>query len=80
MIVTGYKFLTIEDFNASNELCNSYYGIPVNDTDTTRDWLAYTISYKLDNAVDFYYCVADETTVLGAPIEFEVRDFTDMLN
>jgi len=50
MIVTGYKFLTIEDFNTSNELCNAYYGI------------------------------RDETTVLGVPTDFEVRDFTDMLN
>jgi hypothetical protein len=79
MIVTGYKFLTIEDFNASNELCNAYYGIPVNETDTTRDWLAYSISYNLNNSVDFYYCVCDETAILGAPTEFEVRDMIDML-
>ena len=32
MTVTVYKFLTIEDFNTSNELCNTYYGIPINET------------------------------------------------
>lgn len=79
MTVIGYKYNTIQDFNVSNELCNDYYGIPVNETDTTRNWLAYSISYNLDNSVDFYYCVANESLILGAPTEFEVRDFIDML-
>lgn len=74
MIVTGYKFLTIADFDTANALCNNYYGIPVNDTDTTRNCIAYSTSYTVANEVDFYFWVGDENIVLGAPTEFEVRE------
>ena len=77
MIVLGYKFLTIEDFNTSNDLCNKYYGIPVNDTDTTRNWIAYSISYTVSNEIDFYFWVGNETIILGSPTEFEVREKTE---
>lgn len=79
MIVTGYKFLTIEDFNTSNSLLNNHYGIPVNDTDTTQNWIAYSISYTLSNDIDFYFWVGNETIVLGAPTDFEVRDQIEMI-
>tara|TARA_R110000803_G_scaffold16142_2_gene44350 strand:+ start:234 stop:473 length:240 start_codon:yes stop_codon:yes gene_type:complete len=74
MIVTGYKFLTIEDFNTSSSLLNTHYGIPVNDTDTTQNWIAYSTSYTLTNDIDFYFWVGNESIVLGAPTDFEVRE------
>jgi hypothetical protein len=74
MIVTGYKFLTLEDFNTSSSLLNTHYGIPVNDTDTTTNWVSYRISYTLKNEIDFYYFIGNETIVLGAPTDFEVRE------
>jgi len=74
MIVTGYKFLTIEDFNTSSSLLNNYYGIPVNETDITQNYIAYSISYTLTNDVDFYFWVGNETEILGVPSDFEVRE------
>jgi hypothetical protein len=74
MIVLGYKFLTIADFDTANSLCNNYYGIPVNEIDTTRNWIAYSTSYTVANEVDFYFWAGNETEVLGAPTEFEVRE------
>jgi hypothetical protein len=68
----GYKYNTIQEFEVDNELCNAHYGIPVNETDTTRNWLGYSISYTVELNIDFYY-VSGTELVLGEPTEFEVR-------
>ena len=68
----GYKYNTIAEFEVDNQLCNTFYGIPVNETDTTRNWLGYSMSYTVELNIDFYYVPGTEP-VLGEPTEFEVR-------
>lgn len=72
--VTGYKFNNIQAFNASNALCNSHFGIPVNDEAVTQNWISPQISYKEDlTTTDFYYIVESIAPVLGFPTEFDIR-------
>ena len=69
----GYKYNTIAEFEVDNELCNTYYGIPVDENSTTRNWLAYSISYTLEDEVDFYYIITNEP-ILGERIEITIRN------
>ena len=72
--VTGYKFNSMNAFNASNALCNTHFGIPVNDEAVTRNYISPQISYKEDLVTtDFYYIVGSIAPVLGFPSEFDIR-------
>jgi len=72
--ITGYKFNNIAAFNAANALCNTHFGIPVNDEAVTRNCIAPRKSYKEDLVtVDFYYYEGDIAPVLGFPTIFDIR-------
>jgi hypothetical protein len=70
--INGYKYNTEEEaINAQNAV-DSYYGIPVDPTDTTTHWTDY---YTADlNTPVFWYIYYHESllVVLGQPSEFEV--------
>ena len=73
--ITGYKFYNISAFNGANALCNSHFGIPVNDEAVTRNYISPMKSYKEDLVtVDFYYYEGDIAPVLGFPTIFDIRE------
>lgn len=73
--ITGYKFNNIAAFNSARALCNSHFGIPVNDEAVTRNYIAPMISYKEDLVtVDFYFYEGDIAPVLGFPTIFDIRE------
>lgn len=73
--ITGYKFNNINAFNSARALCNSHFGIPVNDEAVTRNYIEVDISYKEDNeTIDFYYIENNIAPVLGFPTVFNIRE------
>lgn len=70
--ILGYKYNNLEDtFTAINE-CNTYYGIPHNQSSTTENWVWYMTS-SLDNPVFYYITYLDSLQpVLGNPTEFYI--------
>ena len=70
--INGYKYLTEQDAINARESVDTYYGIPVNSTDVTQNWVDY--QYAELNTPPFWYIVYDESLlpILGQPSEFEV--------
>jgi hypothetical protein len=68
----GYKYDTEQEAIDAREACDAYYGIPVNDTDITRNWTEYLTA--IYNNPIFWYFMYDVSLVpiLGQPTEFEV--------
>jgi len=72
MIVIGYKYETEEEAVIARDLCDAYYGIPVNTGDVTEHWVNY-LTAELDTPI-FWYIRFHESLipVLGEPKEFDV--------
>jgi hypothetical protein len=70
--IKGYQYITQQEAQNAQALCNSYYGIPVSPEDVTQNWVDYNFADL--NDPQFYYIVFDESLlpVLGKPTEFEV--------
>lgn len=70
--INGYQYITEQEAINARELCDTYYGIPVNPNDVTQNWVDYQFAEL--NTPQFWYIVFDEslTPVLGTPSEFEV--------
>jgi hypothetical protein len=70
--IKGYKYLTEQEAQNAQALCNNYYGIPASPEDITQNWVSYNFANL--NDPQFYYITFDESLlpVLGQPTEFEV--------
>jgi len=70
--IKGYKYSTEIKAIAAKFQCNEYYGIPLNLSDVTKNWVNYRFA-NLNNP-QFFYIVYDDTLlpVLGEPINFEI--------
>ena len=70
--INGYQYITEEEAQNAQALCNSYYGIPASPDDVTQNWVDY--QFAEFNIPQFWYIVFDEslTPILGTPTEFEV--------
>ena len=68
----GYQYTTEIEAIAAKSQCNEYYGIPLNLSDVTKNWVDYRFAEF--NNPQFYYIIYDETLIpiLGEPIDFEV--------
>lgn len=73
MKVLGYKYTTEQDAIDAREVCDTYYGIPVNPNDITQHWVEYQEA-SLNTPV-FWYITHDNSldVVLGTPTEFDVE-------
>ena len=70
--ITGYKFLTQQSAVDAQQSLNTYYGLPQQPDDITRNWCS-IFTADLDSPV-FWYIVFDESMrqVLGNPEVFQV--------
>ena len=70
--INGYQYTTEQNAINARESVDTYYGIPVNPTDVTQNWVDY--QYAELNTPPFWYIVYDESLlpILGQPSEFEV--------
>jgi hypothetical protein len=68
MFIKGYKYNTEQDAKEAVERCNSFYKIPKEQNDVTKNWCNY------ERANSFYYIVFDESllSILGEPINIEL--------
>ena len=69
----GYKYNTEQDAIIGRKLCADFYGLPKNETDTTKYWVDY--NEESYNDVVFWYIVFDESIkdVLGTPEEINIK-------
>jgi hypothetical protein len=72
MIISGYKFDSVEEATNAIIALNTHFGIPVSDDATTR-----TVTTAIEDGT-FLYIRADDSfvSVLGEPIEIEVSEPT----
>lgn len=70
--INGYQYESQQNVITAQIAINKYYGIPVNPTDVTQNWVDY--QYAELNTPSFWYIVYDESLlpILGQPSEFEV--------
>lgn len=72
MIVIGYKYKTEEEAIMAREICDVYYGIPVNTGHVTEHWVNY-LTAELNTPIFWYINFHESlTVVLGEPEEFDV--------
>jgi hypothetical protein len=71
--MTGYTYTTEQEAINARELCDNFYGYPIEGA-VTSHWINYQFS-ELDN---FYFIIFDESvrTLLGDPIEFDLTDLS----
>lgn len=68
----GYQYTTEQDAINARESVDTYYGIPVNPTDVTQNWVSYQFAEL--NTPTFWYITYDDSLlpVLGEPTEFDI--------
>ena len=70
--INGYKYLSEEEAINARESVDKFYGIPVNETDITQNWVDYEVA-QYDNPVFWYIpYYSSLLPILGQPITFEV--------
>ena len=70
--IIGYKYNTLEEVYDAINSCNSYYGIPHNQSSTTENWVWYNVS-ELDTPIFYYINYIDSLQpVLGNPQQFNI--------
>jgi hypothetical protein len=73
-IRNGYKYNTEESAILAKSACAAHYGIPINDTNITQEYVEYY--YASQNSPVFWYILYAEPLlpVLGEPTEFQLND------
>jgi len=75
MIISGYKFDSVEEATNAIIALNTHFGIPVSDDAVTR-----TVTTVIEDGT-FLYIRADDSfvSVLGEPVEIEISEPTTEL-